>query len=91
MEVERKREQQNGKKTKENRFRYFVIFQWRTQGMHQVIDLCYRRYVNIILLLICVVRYWIVIVALNREIIYEFRKHNNFEGKGLEDNIYYYH
>lgn len=42
--------------------------------MHQVIDLCYRRYVNIILLLICVVRYWIVIVALNREIIYELRK-----------------
>jgi len=55
--------------------------------MHQVIDLCCQRYVNIILLLICVVRYWIVIAALNREIIYEFRNHNNFEGKGLQENI----
>ena len=55
--------------------------------MHQVIDLCCQRYVNIILLLICVVRYWIVIAALKREIIYEFKKYNNFEGKGLEENI----
>lgn len=55
--------------------------------MHQVIDLCCQRYVNIILLLICVVRYWIVIAALKREIIYEFRKRNNFEEKGLEENI----
>lgn len=55
--------------------------------MHQVIDLCCQRYVNIILLSICVVRYWIVIVALKREIIYEFRKYNNFEGKGVEENI----
>ena len=31
--------------------------------MHQVIDLCCQRYVNIVLLLICVVRYWIVMIC----------------------------